>query len=120
MIPLWLPFAQSGMSPHTLSLLRTISAATIDRLLKPYRLTHTKQGLATTKPGSLLKQHIPIKVNQWDERTPGFLEADTVAHCGSSVAGMFSYTLNTTDIATGWSVKHALYGEKVNTVFLPL
>jgi len=61
----------------------------------------SKLGLTTTKPGSILKSHIPIKTNQWDERQPGYLEADTVAHCGTSVAGSFVYTINIVDIATG-------------------
>lgn len=110
MIPLWLPFDQS-IAAEARERLDTISAATIDRLLAPVRRLHTKRGLATTKPGSLLKKHIPIKTNQWDEHVPGFLEADTVAHCGSSMAGMFAFTLNAVDIATNWSEQRALWGK---------
>jgi hypothetical protein len=72
-------------------------------LLKPLRQFYTKRSFATTKPGSLLKKNIPIRTNQWDERIPGFLEADTVVHCATSVAGMFIYTVNTVDIVTGWN-----------------
>ena len=75
------------------------------------RRLHTKRGLSTTKPGSLLKKQIPIKTNQWDEHVPGFLEADTVAHCGESTAGMFAYTLDALDIATNWSEQRALWGK---------
>jgi len=51
----------------------------------------------------LLRKQIPINTNQWEEWRPGYLEADTVAHCGDSVMGMFAYayTVNFTDIATG-------------------
>jgi hypothetical protein len=111
MIPLWLPFDDTGISQNNQKLLLIISAATIDRLLTPLRSRYTKKGLATTKPGSLLKKHIPIKTNQWDERIPGFIEADTVAHCGTSMAGMFVFTLNTVDIATGWTEQRALWGK---------
>jgi len=111
MIPLWLPFDETGISQNNHKLLLRISAATIDRLLSPLRSRYTKKGLATTKPGSLLKKHIPIKTNQWDERVPGFIEADTVAHCGTSMAGMFVFTLNTVDIATGWTEQRALWGK---------
>jgi hypothetical protein len=111
MIPLWLPFDDSGISQDNRKLLLTISAATIDRLLTPLRSRYTKKGLATTKPGSLLKKHIPIKTNQWNERIPGFLEADTVAHCGTSMAGMFVFTVNTVDIATGWTEQRAIWGK---------
>jgi hypothetical protein len=110
MIPLWLPHDQTT-SAQTRKLLLRISAATIDRRLAPVRRHHTKLGLATTKPGSLLKKHIPIKTNQWDEHIPGFLEADTVAHCGASMAGMFAFTLNSVDIATNWSEQRAAWGK---------
>jgi len=82
--------------------LLTISPATIDRLMAPMRSKFNKLGLATTKPGSILKKYIPIRTNQWDENRPGFLEADTVAHCGTSVGGMFVYTVNVVDLAIGW------------------
>jgi hypothetical protein len=102
MIPLWLPFYErqfhTPLSNDVKTLLSRISAATIDRLLTPVRSKYTKLGLATTKPGSLLKKHIPINTDQWDQTKPGFLEADTVAHCGSSAAGMFVYTVNIVDI----------------------
>jgi hypothetical protein len=111
MIALWLPHYETELSDEVKHQLGTISAATIDRLLAPLRRRYTKRGLATTRPGSLIKKQIPIKTNQWDERVPGFLEADTVAHCGTSVAGMFVYTLNMVDIATGWTEQRALWGK---------
>lgn len=111
MIPLWLPHDRSGLSEEIQQRLLSISASTIDRLLAGLRRRYTKTGLATTKPGSLLKKHIPIKLNQWNERIPGFLEADTVAHCGSSMSGMFVYTLNTVDLATTWNEQRAVWGK---------
>jgi hypothetical protein len=89
----------------------TISPSTIDRLLSKHRTRYSKQGLATTKPGSILKKRIPVKLKQWDETRPGYLEADTVAHCGDTVAGMFVYTVNCVDIATGWTVQRATWGK---------
>ncbi|MHB8281070.1 MAG: transposase, partial [Candidatus Humimicrobiaceae bacterium] len=63
-----------------------ISASTIDRLLKPekdrYRLGKGRKG---TKPGTLLKKSIPIRTfADWDEKKPGYLEADLVGHDGGS------------------------------------
>lgn len=89
----------------------TIAPATIDRLLRPLLTRYSKRGLSTTKPGSLLKRHIPIKTNQWDEQQPGFLEADTAAHCGSSTAGIYANTVNIVDIATTWSEQRAIWGK---------
>lgn len=114
MIPLWLPAYQTtygAVSKGVQQALLSISPATIDRLLKPVRSAHKTRGRATTKPGALLKQHIPIKTNQWDETRPGFLEADTIAHCGTSLLGEFAYTIDCVDIATGWTEQRAVFGK---------
>lgn len=63
-----------------------ISPATIDRLLKPIRALH-KKGRCSAKPGTLHKNQIPIKTHNWDVSRPVFFEADTVVHCGNSMAG---------------------------------
>lgn len=39
----------------------------------------------------------------WDETVPGFLEIDSVHHCGGDLNGDYIYTLDTTDVATGWN-----------------
>lgn len=112
-LPVWLSSYQTEfgfLSPLTLEKLDLISPASIDRVLRPFRIQHTGTGRSTTKPGLLLKSHIPIQTNQWDESRPGFLEADTIAHCGSSLAGSFVFTLDTVDIATGWTEQRALWG----------
>lgn len=112
-LPLWLPAYQQQYGTLTLDivkLLLRISPATIDRILRPTRHLYRGKGRCATKPGLLLKQHIPIKTNQWDEARPGFLETDTVHHCGSSVAGFYAITTNGVDIATGWNEQRATYG----------
>ncbi|MFQ5917678.1 MAG: transposase, partial [Candidatus Binatia bacterium] len=113
-IPLWLPYYENhygtDLPDNIKRLLLSVSPATIDRLMAPLRSHYNKLGFATTKPGSILKRHIPVTTNQWNETCPGFLEADTVAHCGSSVAGMFVYTVNVVDIATGWTEQRAVWG----------
>lgn len=113
-IRLWLPsYAQEfgGLSLNAVKALLKVSPASIDRALKLTRVKYTKRGRSTTKPGTLLRKSIPIKTDQWDERRPGFLEADTVAHCGDTVAGMFVYTINLVDIATGWTEQRAVWGK---------
>lgn len=117
-IPLWLPSYQHhyGSVPETtLELLNTISPATIDRILKTTKSTYTK-GRSTTKPGALLRKQIPIKTDQWDETRPGFLETDTVAHCGTTVAGIYANTVNFVDIATGWTEQCAIWGKGAQEV----
>src|SRR5262249_13063249 len=84
--------------------LLTLSPATADRLLRSVRNPDQPQGISTTKPGTLLKHHIPIRTfADWNEAQPGFMEADLVAHCGGSTEGAFLHTLVLTDIATGWT-----------------
>lgn len=111
---IWMPFYAKefgGLSLPVIKALMKISPSSIDRLLEPARIKYKRRGRSTTKPGTLLRKQIPINTNQWDERQPGFLEADTVAHCGDSVAGMFIYTINFTDIATGWTEQRAVWGK---------
>ena len=119
-IPLWLPFYPEPLSVKVKEALFSISAATIDRLLRSVRIKYGKRGRSTTKPGTLLKKHIPIKTKQWDETRPGFIEADTVAHCGGSLAGEFAYTVDTVDIATGWTEQRAALGKGEAGVLLQL
>jgi hypothetical protein len=113
-IPNWIGHYQQlyGFLPLEITKkLLKISPSAIDQTLKPIRILYRGKGRCTTKPGLLLKHHIPIKTNQWDEFKPGFLESDTVAHCGTSVEGIYAVTTNTMDIATNWSEQRATYGK---------
>jgi len=113
-LPLWLPaYAQEfgGLPLDVVKALRRISASSIDRLLQPARVRYRGRGRSTTKPGTLLRQHIPVKTNQWEESKPGFLEADTVAHCGDSIDGQYANTIDSVDIATGWTEQRAVWGK---------
>lgn len=83
--------------------LLSMSPATADRILRPYR-KQERHGISTTRSGTLLKKQIPVRTFQdWNETKPGFLEADLVAHCGTQADGSYLYTLTLTDIATGWT-----------------
>lgn len=103
------------------SQLLAISPATADRLLRSLRQAHGGRGLSTTRPGSLLKHQVPIRTfADWSDEQPGFVEADLVAHCGSSVEGSFLHTLVLTDIATGWTECLALPHRSQETVIQAL
>lgn len=91
------------LDEETKRLLLSMSAATIDRKLKPWRQQQGR-GLSTTRPGTLLKQSIPVRTfADWDDVVPGFLEIDLVAHCGETTEGAYLHTLTATDVATGWT-----------------
>lgn len=110
----WLPHyerEQGILDDVTRGQLHTISAATIDRLLKPLRIQYPGKGRSGTKPGRLLKNQIPIKTDNWDVKQPGYVEADTVAHCGNSLAGDFVWSITLTDIHTTWTENRATWNK---------
>jgi len=119
-IKYWLPWYEKEngkLSKETIALLRSISPATIDRLLSKFRSHYNKRGLCTTKPGGILRDLVPIKTDQWNENRPGFVEVDTVAHCGGNVSGSYIFTLNMVDIATGWTSQRAVWGKGEEGIF---
>ena len=110
--PKWLPHYHT--SHRYMELLNTISASTIDRLLKPIRKPVIK-GFGTTRP-SLVKSRIPLKLIDGDIKFPGYIEADTVSHCGSSVSGEFISSLTMTDLYSGWTENRAIWTKSaINT-----
>lgn len=112
-LPLWLPHYHKAYGELDESIyqgLLRMGSATIDRLLAKVKV-QSKRGLGGTKPGKILKKHIPIKTDQWDEAIPGFLEADTVAHCGTSLMGDFVWSLTMTDICSGWTENRAVWNK---------
>ena len=89
-----------------------MSASTIDRILRRWRGNGPRHGLSTTKPGTLLKNAIPVRTfSEWSESKPGFLEVDLVAHCGDSAEGFYLTTLSAVDVATGWYEPVAVWGK---------
>ena len=101
-------FGHLNISQDTRDKLLSLSHASTDRLLKQERKKYARRK-STTRPGYLLKKHIPIRTYaDWNDVTPGFFEADLVAHGGSSASGQFLHTLTMTDIATGWTECSAL------------
>jgi hypothetical protein len=94
-----------------------LSAATADRLLAKERRRFAGPGLGTTKPGSMLKQQIPIRTfADWNQVVPGFVEGDLVAHCGDTTQGEYLNTLVLTDVATGWTEVVPLINRSQHTV----
>lgn len=116
-MPLWLPYYErmNPLEPALKHQLLTMSERTIDRILKPIK-SHYPKRLGGTKPGSLLKKHIPVKTNQWNETAPGFVEADTVAHCGTSLMGSFVWSITLTDIFSGWTENAAVWNKGAHGV----
>jgi hypothetical protein len=114
LLPVWLPWARQRLRlrPTVEQQLLAISPRQMDRRLAPYRRELTKRLYGRTKPGTLLKHHIPLKTDRWDVAVPGFTEIDLVAHCGNYGEGEFVHALNLTDIHTAWGETAAVLGKR--------
>jgi hypothetical protein len=113
LLPLWLPALRQRLafSAETERQLLAISPRQIDRRLKPRKSQLRRRLYGRTKPGTLLKHHIPIKTDHWDVRSPGFTEIDLVSHSGDCAAGEFAHSFNLTDIHTTWTETRAVLGK---------
>jgi hypothetical protein len=91
-------------TPFVRAQLVTVSAATIDRMLAPTKAAMAIRGVSATRAGSMLRSSIPIRrAGDTGEGRCGFVELDTVAHCGATLVGEFAHTLDATDVVTGWT-----------------
>lgn len=114
-MPQWLPYYEDKtLTPAVKAKLLKVSPATIDRLLKPFKHAPQRGKSATTR--SALLGAIPIELLHGEIDRPGFLEGDTVAHCGTSLNGVFANTLTVTDLACGWTENRATWNKTADAV----
>ena len=110
-LPLWLGYDEHPeLDDELRKALVSISSSSIDRLLRPFK--KCTKGLSATKPGKFLKTQIPLELLDGQVKEPGYVEADTVAHCGDSLSGSFSSTLTITDLFSGWTENTATHSKK--------
>ena len=111
MLPEWIPAYEQyerRLPGEVREKLLLASGRTLDRLLEPLRGSGT--GRSLTRPGTLLRQQIPIRGSLWEDNKAGWLEVDTVALCGGSVAGEFVWMVDGVDYATTWVELRAMWG----------
>lgn len=114
-------FGELKIESEVRAKLLRISAATIDRLLRAERRKHELRGRGRTKPGTLLKKQIPLRTfSEWNEQRPGFVEIDLVGHDGGVVQGDYLYTLDMTDVYSGWTEVQAVQNKAQVWVFAAL
>ena len=113
LLPVWLPQARTRLrlTPAVEAQLGQISPRQMDRLLQADKRQVRRRLYGRTKPGTLLKQHVPLRTDRWDVTTPGFTEVDLVAHSGDRAEGEFAHTVNQTDIVTTWVESRAVLGK---------
>jgi len=108
-IPVLKKFNEISIDEETEEKLMKISPATIDRLLKSEKMKFRLKGKSLTKPGTLLKHSIQMRTfAEWNEKEPGFVEVDLVGHEGGILKGEFLYSLDVTDVHTGWTETKAI------------
>ena len=112
LLPLWMPWIRKRfrVRPEVERQLLQISPRQMDRRLRAQKTQRRRRIYGRTKPGYLLKHHIPVKTDRWDVQTPGFTEVDLVSHSGNSASGEFAHTLNVTDIHSTWTESRAVLG----------
>lgn len=99
------------LDPGDMRILQSISPRTIDRALNTKKRALQRRFYGRTKPGTLLKHQIPIKTEHSAVDRPGFAEVDTVSHSGNNASGEFIYSVNLTDIDSGWVETRAVLGK---------
>jgi hypothetical protein len=109
---------EKSVSSSVREQLLTASPRTLDRLLHPLRIQSRRPGL--TRPGSLLRQQIPIRGSVWEDNKPGWLEVDTVALCGGNAAGDYVWMLDAVDYATTWVSTRAMWNRGQEGTLLAL
>jgi len=100
--------------------LLAMSARQLDRRWQARKREQKRKTYGRTKPGGLLKHHIPVKTDSWDVKGAGFVEVDLVSHSGNSANGEFAHSLNVTDIHTGWTESAGLLGKSEVAVLAAL
>ena len=117
-VPILESFGELDLDETTKEKLRSMSVATIDRLLKADRKKMELKGRSGTKPGTLLKHQVPIRTwCEWDESRPGFLEIDLVVHEGGVSRGDFCQSLDVTDVYSAWTETRAIKNKTQVWVF---
>jgi len=106
MLPLW---ARHLDCPEEIrAQLAGISAASIDRQLRGFKVTAGKKA-RPPKPASAVKALVEVRAQSWDTRETGWTEVDTVAHCGGDMGGDFIWTLTSVEISSGWTELRAVW-----------
>jgi hypothetical protein len=89
-----------------------LSAATIDRLLRPVRRGRRRHSLTQSNSSATLKGLIPVRTfGEWQDVRPGSFQADLVVHSGESGSGFFLTTLVVVDVRTGWTDFEVVWGK---------
>lgn len=114
MLPLWA--RHLDCAEEIRAQLVGISAASIDRLLRGFKVTAGKK-VRPPKPASAVKALVEVRAQSWDTSETGWTEVDTVAHCGGDMGGDFIWTLTSVEISSGWTELRAVWNRGQHATF---
>jgi hypothetical protein len=108
-----------NITPEIREKLMRISPSRIDYYQQPDKAALKIKGKSLTKPVNGLKSRIPIRTfyTSAERKTPGFIQIDTVHHCGQLTNGEYNLTLTAADIFSGWINLYALLNKAFKWTF---
>jgi len=113
--PMWLEYYQrADFTPLIKEELLSMSSSSIDRYLSSYKKQFVRMRRSGTRRSKKFNNIIPIKNFDHLASRPGYIQADTVAHCGTSLSGIFMWSMTITDEFTGWTENRVTYGKGAN------
>ena len=111
----WLPhYRQNNVNNNVKFLLQKMSVSTLDRFLRTLRKSYScpGKGLSSTSPAKYMKNKVPINTLDSTVTRPGYVQSDTVAHCGDRLSGIFINSVTLTDLYSTWTENRALLTKK--------
>jgi hypothetical protein len=110
-LPKYRAHAPDGLPDALEQELLSMSPATIDRQLRPFR---AERGLSLTKAptSQWYRSAVPVRPRDWNVTAPGHAQADTVSHCGEDASGAFASTLTVTDLDSHWTELRATHTKR--------
>jgi hypothetical protein len=97
--------------------LRMMSASQIDVFLRASRIEYLRKVNSGTVPA---KNHIKRLIRLRDPSVryhePGYVESDTVLHCGHYIWGQYAHTVSMTDLFSGWTSGGGIFSKNAGLV----
>ena len=94
-----------------------MSPTQMDIYLKQARADYQRKVASGTVPA---KNHIKKLIRLRDPsvryKEPGYIESDTVLHCGHYIWGTYGHTVSLTDLFSGWTAGGGIYGKNAELV----
>ncbi|HYX50007.1 MAG TPA: hypothetical protein VE843_09720 [Ktedonobacteraceae bacterium] len=94
-------FGELLLSQEVEEQLAAISEATVTSILRKYRSRKRRLPLKGPERANQVRKPVPMKRIPWETSEPGHFEVDLVQHSGESSDGIYAFTLQMVDVATG-------------------